>query len=205
MQSNWARALAASFILVASPGFCQPMEFKGVAIGQTSAELGKALPGIRCEPLASRFRLLGDARCALPTVAQCGRIKELTRWRECLALAEPVATIAGVQTIAVDLWLVDDKLARISIDIAPNDFDTVAAAVAQKYGQPVDDRSFPIRTMAGVEHLNRSITWKHPDGTIGGQRFGLDVTRGTVVFRSSAAAQRADKATPTVAERAKDL
>ena len=31
------------------------------------------------------------------------------------------------------------------------------------------------------------------------------LNRGTVVFRSSAAAQRADEATPTVAERAKDL
>lgn len=205
MQIKSAALVAASFMLGMSSALCQPLELKSLRIGQSADEVGKSLPGIKCEPLAARFRAMGDSSCRIPTVRECERLRELTAFKECYFRAESVASFGGAPTTAVHLWLIDGQLARITVDLRPADFDGVAAAISEKYGQPATDRQYPVRTMAGVEHQNRAIAWAHPDGNIAGQRYGLDVTQATISISSNAAQQRQADATPTVKERAKDL
>ena len=160
------------------------LEFKGVPLGATQAELLAAHPGFRC--MADK----DDAEITICMISPRCYQSSYSAKQECEREFSARNTFGGEPNkfIMATMWL--GKLHAVAVKIEPESYDRLARALAAKYGTPEETRE-PITTRAGVSYENALARWSFPDGFIRLRRFSGRIDEGLATIMSREMAERA--------------
>lgn len=76
-------------------------------------------------------------------------------------------------------YILDGRVATISLRYPPELWDEVRAIMAEKIGRaPDEEQTVPVRTRMGATYENRKAIWKTAFGTLTVSRFGGSISRG---------------------------
>jgi hypothetical protein len=136
------RTLAIAALLCASSAFAQssPLEFKGVSLGATRAELLEKFPAFRC-----------DADMCIATLSVANQTNGLEDF-------------GGVRPTGYLVNLDGDKVAAVSIIFDSDMYPLLLAALSEKYGKPTSTQIKAVTNHAGAKFKSRSARWVRKDG-----------------------------------------
>ncbi len=165
-----------------------PLEFKGVPIGATKAELLATLPGFKCNgQFCFWFLQLEPDRVCKPLSDMSDRN------RKCREQAILTSRFGPGATKDYTVRIVEDRVASVAITIYETSFDITVAALTEKYGRPTVDETSTVQNRAGATFDNRRVAWKRPDGAIIAQQRSTSVDESVVHMTTHAAADVAAK------------
>lgn len=159
-----------------SPSAAQ-LEYKGVRLGATQAELLSAHPEFRC----SQDRdYPDDTTCSItPRCQYLSRSGRADCEREFLERH----TYAGEPAMMTMASFHRNHLVSIGTQIRPKSYERVRDALATKYGQ-AEETIETVTTNAGVTHENKLASWRLSDGVIRVRRLSSRVDQGLVTLMS---------------------
>ena len=83
----------------------------------------------------------------------------------------------------------DSTLSSVLVVFPTREFDAVALAVADKYGQPTAVETIPKQNAVGARYVNSSRRWVRKDGGIVLNRYAGNVNNGSLLFVTEADAK----------------
>jgi hypothetical protein len=92
-------------------------------------------------------------------------------------------TIAGIPALLVATYLIDYKVAIISVSFRSSDFDTVKSAAIEKYG-PGTSTFEKLRNKMGAQFENETITWTDSTDVLSISQYAGTIDRGNYTIKS---------------------
>ncbi len=92
-------------------------------------------------------------------------------------------TIAGIPALLVAAYLIDYKIAVISVSFKSSDFDAVKTAAIEKYG-PGTSKFETLRNKMGAQFENETISWADSTDILSISRYAGSIDRGTYTIKS---------------------
>jgi len=94
-------------------------------------------------------------------------------------------TIAGIPVESLMLFFTEAKLQTIYITFASKEFDTVVAALQEKYGKvtPLTDE---VQNRMGATFNNETYSWRKSDQVLKAEKYGSKITTSRVTFQTDA-------------------
>ena len=164
-------------------------DFKGARLGMTMGEWkqlnGGALAAKHpCKPLEEKYRELGDITCA----------------------SYKAETVAGAPVISAIYYFKADKLVRVNLSFATEDFLRIATALEERFGKPRATERPIIQNRAGATFENDVRSWRIGTDTVEVRKYAGHVTDGVLLYDSQKAISGAKARTKQQAsEGKKDL
>lgn len=111
----------------------------------------------------------------------CWAHGDATKWladRSC-----SVDTTVGAVPVTAYLDFRADKLVGFSLAFGPDGYDVMERAFLDRFGAPTSARDEPVKTKAGVEHMNRRLTWLGATVRVELVRYAGKVTQSSALYR----------------------
>lgn len=176
--------IATALLLMTWVAQAQPLEFKGLPFGASSAEFAAAHPGFDCYK-QRRCTQVGPRRVSAPTYF------------------EPL-TYAGETVSMIDADFGDDKLDRIGVMFNPRSYEPIGAALESKYGKPSKVIESEFRTKGGLVAVQQEKTWDLGDGaTITLRRYAGSITDGSLNMYTASYLERFNRERAEQAQKAR--
>lgn len=170
-----------------------PLEFKGVPVGSTEAELIEKYSAFDCQGEAP------DRKCTFTREAAhqwtCRARPDRDRCYDAMnELLEFGPTSPTVYLIEIR----DGRVGRVSIVFPTKDFGALEAALREKYGKPQASKVDTAHNRMNAAFENRNATWLRRDGSIYVEERGTTIDSGLLTltapgFADSEAGARAAK------------
>lgn len=140
----------------------QPLEFKGVPLGATEADLHAKFPGaFEC----SANPRLGYS-CVRSNYFWESAVCKKLGGGVCSEMEQELFEFGPTKPSLYAMQIRDAKIVRISILLHTRYFVDLAAALVAKYGPATADETESVKNRMGAEFANRRLAWKRPDGTM---------------------------------------
>lgn len=167
LRSRWL-CLAAGLAFGVVAHAAEPFGFKGFPLDGSLAEFRAKFPDFNCDGGTCRW-ILG---------VSCPAGKD----RSCIERN----TYGGLVPEFVTAKFTDDRLQHVMVSYSSKHFPMLSQALIDRLGEPASRMDKPVRTKAGVEYVNSTLSWSRDGAEIMIARFGLNVTRGYVVIETGA-------------------
>ena len=167
LRSPWF-CLTAGLALAGVAHAAEPFGFKGFPLDGQLAEFRARFPDFQCDSGTCRW-MLG---------VSCPPGKD----RSCVERN----TYGGLVPEFVTAKFTDDRLQHVMVSYGSTHFPSLSQALIDRLGEPAARFDKPVRTKAGVEYVNSTLSWSRDGAEIMISRFGLNVTRGYVVIETAA-------------------
>jgi hypothetical protein len=146
--------------------FAQEATFKGIPMGATQADVKQVLSSADCRM---------SFQCFI-TASTPGASNDLT--------------IGNVMAKTIMLSFHEGKMERVFVSLSPSNFDTIAAALNDRYGRPASDDISRVKTGAGVEYEQRRLAWSVGDVRITYSKYGSTVSESNLMYITAASLER---------------
>lgn len=183
------------------------IEFKGVPLGVSQAQLREKMPLFECwGPLicSAAWDTAADKRCGR-IVPRMDKASEETTLQCRKQVLDELSYGPIVPNRFTALFL-EDKLGRVRIDLDSVDFGRLRAAMVEKFGQPTSDARSTVQNRVGASFDNESVRWRIGDGEILlEQRFGSIDNSVVLITADWYARRESEKAKDQAKSSAKNL
>lgn len=139
--------------------------YKGVPLGASMEEYKAKLPDHDC--------LTGSSCMYIPEV-HC-QMRGSTG--ELLACWDR-NTFGGIRPFSVNSYFREGRLVRVNFSFRSSSFEFLTEAVKERIGEPTTVADRPVQTRAGVQLVDRIMTWEQPSMILTVSRYGSTIDRG---------------------------
>lgn len=167
-------------LLLASPAAgAQGIDIKNARLGMSEAEITRLFPTLFC-------------RASYTNVAE----------RSCV---DNRSSYGGADA-ALFFGFIRNQATVLSVTLSPKDFDAVAAALKNKYGEPTTTETPMVQNRAGMQFENTILSWTLGDEMLRARRYASNLDKSSVtVISKKYAADYVDRKNEETRSRAKDL
>jgi hypothetical protein len=93
----------------------------------------------------------------------------------------------GLLTNSFYAFFYADALSMVSIRVQSGGFDTVTAALIEKYGKPNAVKTEALQTKIGATYQNITMTWRRSDSSIIATKFSGDINTSLIIYKLNSA------------------
>jgi hypothetical protein len=186
-------------LILAGAVAAQPVEFKGLALGSTQAELEQQFPSLTCRAPPPAFQSLGEQHCTADYAA-CA----LRHGTNCDGEAA-LRTYAGSPSWGHAFEIVRGRVEKFSLVVHPRDYETVRNALVEARGAGKETRRV-VQTGAGAQVESRTWEIQGANGSIAVYEHADRIDEALVVGETAAfKAWRAERVPVAAKKGSKDL
>lgn len=154
--------LAVTFAISAQ---AQTIDFRGVPMGASEAQLKEAIPFLECEEMKSNT-VLADRTCR-------------AWFRD--GNGPDSAKFAGANA-DYSAFFYDGKLGRLSATFDKSKYEGALAALTEKMGKPTKVEAKEFQTGMGLKGSGAVVTWDRPDSMVEISQFARDIKTSRVTY-----------------------
>ena len=146
--------------------------YKGVPLGASMEEYKTKLPDHECLTQSSCM-YIRDVHCRYLNDGR-GGIRSGTQLQECWQRN----SFGGAFLVNVNSYFREGRLVRVSFTFPTSGFNGLTEAVKERIGEPTKVVDRPVQTRAGVQLVDREMTWERPGMILTGSRYGSTINNG---------------------------
>lgn len=167
----------------------EPLSFKGFELGAERAAILASLPNSECT---------GDTCYWRPGACKGGS--------EAIGACFAGMRYGGVMPLSTSATFRDGKLVSVLVMIGSNAFDSLAAAMTERFGKPDTDQPDVVHNRMGASFDNRKLRWIRGDAALSVTKRSGKIDEGSVFFISQEyLKQRESERARDTKAKAKDL
>ncbi len=177
-----AAIAAAVFVLAAAVSAQErpALEFLAVPLGATEAEFAKQSGSFTCKDVPRTERATGDRICTFDKSAEVlcagsGKTQKGAPREKCRETITTDVEYGGARITWGAAAFYGDKLARVTVEIKPDDFDRVISALQAQFGKPTSTSHPPFVTQKAARDENTILKWVVPPGSIEASKYGRNI------------------------------
>lgn len=154
-----------------------PLEFKGVPLGATEAQLLEKYPAFHCRDDEKFGRLCTFHYESYGYFCQS---KTEEPFQACIRQRQALQEFGPTNPTMYIAKVRHSTVQSVDIMFPADDFRAVAAALAEKYGRPTREGSGVVKNRMGAAFDNRTVEWTRRDGKLRIEQRGSSIVESVV-------------------------